>query len=431
MKSATLGFSKNTDLLDPKEKTKQGGLKVMSQVFGGSLLVAGTCIGAGMLGLPVSTAAGGFYWTTSFFLIVWVLMTATAFLMLEASLWHKEDTNLISMIKETLGRPGEVLAWVVYLLFLYSIMAAYTAGGAAIFGDLLKKYGVSQSVSSTVFVLSFGSIVYFGTRWVDFTNRIFMIGLIVAYFCLVFLGAPEVNTKILADGDSKFLWAALPLMVTSFGFHLLIPSLKTYLNNDVRKLRLSLLIGSLIPLFVYLLWEFIILGIIPSSGETGLIAMLDDGQPALDLTRRLSEIVISPYIEPFAKSFTFFALLSSFIGVALGLFDFLADGLRVKKTHQSRIMLAFLTFVPPSIFLWLYPKGFLVALSYAGAFAAILLVIFPALMVYVGRYRLGIKGAYQMIGGKSIPLICILFGVIVIALQVLSQMNLLPLPYPS
>ena len=57
-----------------------------SGYLGGVLLVAGTCIGAGMIGVPVKTAASGFYPTLIAFVLVLAIMTMSALLFLEASL---------------------------------------------------------------------------------------------------------------------------------------------------------------------------------------------------------------------------------------------------------------------------------------------------------------------------------------------------------
>jgi len=43
----------------------------LSAVLGGAFLIAGTCIGAGMLGLPIKTAAGGFFPSAGLFAVVW------------------------------------------------------------------------------------------------------------------------------------------------------------------------------------------------------------------------------------------------------------------------------------------------------------------------------------------------------------------------
>lgn len=409
-------------------KTRGFRLQSVSKVLGGALLVAGTCIGAGMLGLPVSTAASGFYPTLGMFLISWSLMTLTAFLMLEASLWFKGETNLISMAHATLGKKGEILAWGTYILFLYALMAAYTAGGGGIAGDVLTQFGISKEMSTVLYVFFFATLVYCGAHWVDIANRGIMLGLLGAYFGLVYFVTPHVEMSRIDGGQPQYLWFTLPLLVTSFGFHLLIPTLKSYFDGHVNQLRLAIFLGSLLPLTVYLAWEWIILGTIPLEGDGGLIWMLHHGNPAVELSRGLKTIIGNEWITGLAKSFSFFAILSSFIGVALGLFDFFADGFKIKKSKKGRLLLAAMTFLPPFVFAAIYPKGFLLALHYAGVFAAILLVIFPGILVWYGRYRTKIAHGYQVSGGKLTPLIALIFGLVVIAMQLLMQFNVLPMP---
>ena len=156
----------------------------INKIFGGALLVAGTCIGAGMLALPVATAAAGFGPSFFAFVFCWLMMTLSAFLMLEVSLWYPIDTNLITMAKSTLGRPGEIIAWCAYVLFLYALMTAYTAGAAGIIANALAKMGINESWGIWIVVAIFATIVYLGAQWVDWANRIMMMGLIGAYILL-------------------------------------------------------------------------------------------------------------------------------------------------------------------------------------------------------------------------------------------------------
>ncbi|MCA9749920.1 MAG: hypothetical protein KC414_12500, partial [Romboutsia sp.] len=107
-------------------------------ILGAVFLIAGTCIGAGMLGFPVATAAAGFYPTLMAFLLVWAIMTFTALAMLEVSLLLDGDTNLISMVEKVLGKRAKKIIWLIYLLFLYSILAAYTSGGVTIIAQMLN-----------------------------------------------------------------------------------------------------------------------------------------------------------------------------------------------------------------------------------------------------------------------------------------------------
>lgn len=399
-----------------------------NKVVGGALLVAGTCIGAGMLGLPISTAASGMFPSVVAFIICWMLNTLTAFFMLEVSLCYPEQTNLITMARATLGRVGAWFCWFCYLLFLYSLMAAYTSGASGILGMVLEYLGLSAQLALPVFIIFFAIIVFLGTRWVDMANRIMMCGLIAAYSILIMVVVPKVSVSGFEAGDVKYIWLAGPLLVTSFGFHLLIPSLKNYFHGDISALRWSIFLGSLLPLIVYLFWEFIILGVVPSGGADGLIAMNQTEQPVLSLTQSLSNSLDNIWVKPAARIFSFCAILTSFIGVSLGLFDFLADGFHVKKTNVGKGLLAMLTFIPPALFVIFYPSGFLMALRYAGVFAAILLVIYPALMVWQSRYRLQQARAYQVTGGKVFLVIAILFGVGIIGLEICQELALLPAP---
>lgn len=404
----------------------------ISRTFGGAMLVSGTCIGAGMLGLPISTAMAGFYPSVIAFIVCWFMMVVSAFLMLEVSLWYPEETNLISMAKATLGKWGEMIAWVTYVLFLYALMTAYTTVAGGIIAKGLIKAGLPPSLATWIIVFIFATIVYLGARCVDWTNRLLMAGLVGAYAALVYNVTPKVSLDLLANGESQYLLTAGPLLVTSFGFHLLIPSLKNYLHSNTRSLRWAIFLGSLLPLIVYLLWEMLILGVVPVSGERGLLNIMHaeystGKQAVVELTELLSHLLNNPRITFFAGVFGLCAILTSFIGVALGLFDFFADGFHIKKTIRGRLVLAALTFFPPIMLSVYYPR-FLTALHYAGVFAAVLLVIYPALMVWSGRYCLKTASGYQVRGGKGLVILTLLFGLGVIMLEILTHLDVLPNP---
>ena len=404
-----------------------------SRVLGASLLVSGTCIGAGMLGLPVSTAAGGMMPTMCLFVIIWLLMTFSALVMLEVSLWFKGETNLISMAKHTLGKKGEMIAWVTYVVFLYCLMGAYTASGSALFGQGVSLFtGISLFKQANAFIYTgmFALVVFMGAKYVDYLNRFLIAGLVVAYFLLITYVTPHVETAKLLHAEPRFLMAAIPLMVTSFGFHLLIPSLKSYLKEDVLKLRTAIIFGGMIPFMVYFVWELVILGVVPVYGENSLTHMLQIGEPVVPLTQALDLLIGSSVVSVVVRAFTFFAVVSSFIGVALGLFDFFADGAHIKKNVPGKLLLAIMTFLPPLLFALFYPQGFVLALSYAGVFAAILLILYPVLMAKYGRNMSAFANApYKVKGGNVMLNIAIFASISVIIIELLADFHILPMPF--
>lgn len=393
-----------------------------NRLLGAISLISGTCIGAGMLALPTSTAAYGFFPSSLLFLLCWIAMTFAGLLILEVTLWLPPDSNLITMAGATLGNFGKIIAWTAYLFLLYCLMSAYLGGMSAILlstVDSLFHSTFDVWISSATLVVTFGLIIYLGAKPIDYINRILLTVLILCFGILIFIISPHVELPKLAYHNFHQAWLALPIIITAFGFHIVIPSISTYLKDDAKKLRHAILIGATLPLFFYIIWEGLIFGIIPMGGTNGLLNMAEGGQPAVDLTRTLHALLRNPWIDEIATLFAFFLIATSFIGVSFSLFDFLADGLHILKNKLGRIIIAAITFIPPLLFTHFYPKGFIVALGYAGIFVAILLCILPACMVWSGRHWRKIAKGYRAPGGRIALAALVVFSIAVIMAEIL------------
>ncbi|GAB5412026.1 MAG: aromatic amino acid transport family protein [Chlamydiales bacterium] len=376
----------------------------LSKTFGGILLVAGTAIGAGMLALPVITGQGGLLPAFVVFIICWLFSASTGLLFLEICLDMPQNANLVTMASQLLGRAGKYAAWILYLFLFYCLTIAYTAGGGdfiyQVFGGALPK-----PLTTLLFVTLFGSFVYIGTKAVDRVNYILMGGLILTYILFITFGFSQVEAKNLTTINWKYGFLALPVMFTSFSYQGIIPTLNTYLDRDPRRMRKAILIGSAIPLIAYLIWEFLILGIVPA---TGLMAAKAAGTNAITPLRLLLN---NPTVYLIGEFFGFFALTTSFLGVTLGLLDFLSDSLEVKKTPLSKLLLCSLIYIPPLIVVLINPNIFLTALGYAGGIGcALLLGLMPILMTWVARYKRGYTHLNrQLPGGKPVLILLAAF----------------------
>jgi tyrosine-specific transport protein len=393
------------------------------KLLGGILLVVGTAIGGGMLALPIATSPAGFINSSLLLFFCWLIMTISAFLLLEVNLWLPRNSHVISMARVTLGPLGQLVAWVTYLLLLYSLLAAYIAGGGDIFKNLLSLIHVTppESLTLVVFTALFGYVVYHGIRSVDLVNRLLMFFKLGAFVVLVAFISPHVTVDNLRGGEFKTLTMSLTVAIASFGFATIIPSLRIYFHDDIKKLRLVIWAGSLIPLVCYIIWDFAILGVIAREGDHGLISMLHSGRSTSEFVNVLRVLLNRETITTSARFFTSICLLTSFLGVALCLSDFLADGFGMEKVGKNKIIISLATFVPPLLIVIFYPGAFISALSYAGVFCIILLLLFPALMAWFGRYRKKIATGYQVPGGKPL-LICMMGLAVVIIINSVIQM---------
>jgi len=352
---------------------------ISSRLFGGILLVSGTTIGAGMLAMPVASSFGGFFPSLAMLFFCWLFFLITAWLLLDVNLASSGEANFITMVGQRLGPLGKAVCWVTYLLLLYSLTAAYIAGSAPIFLNACASFtgwAIPSWIGPFPLLFLFSIFVYLGTRSVDRLNRLLMGAMVVAYVALISFLPTHVKPENLLRADISAAWMAVPVFFTSFGFHIVIPTLATYLNRDRKKLRIAIFVGSFSAFIFYCIWQFLILGTVPSDllarawsqGETGVAP--------------LRMLIANPWVGRVANLFSFFAILTSFLGVSLSLSDFLADGLKLKRYTWGREFACLLTFFPPLLFLHTYPHGFILALEYAGLFIAIVLCIIPALMAW-------------------------------------------------
>lgn len=397
-------------------KAKEG------SVFGGMLLLTGSCIGAGMLALPIMTGLSGFYPSLIAFFGAWAFMTLTALLLVEVNGRYSRRVNLITMVGQTLGNKGKFFCWLLYLFLFYSLLLAYIAGIGSLaakisqqyFGLILPDWG-----GSLFFVVLFGWVVYLGTRPVDLWNRFLMAGKIAAFLGLVFLGARHVQGTLLERSAPEYALYALPILIISFGFHNMIPSLTDYLKNDLKRVRQSILLGGLFALAIYLVWQIIVLGIVPFGGDNGIVSIYKEGEEA---TQALIGFLGSSWISYFATLLGFFAILTSFLAQALSLSHFLADGLKANWRKHEEVWLVVLTLLPPLLLAILFPNIFLDALNFAGGVCAVILFgIMPVLMVWKGRYQKKIETQYQVFGGKPLLMLLFLVSLFIIFFQ-LSNM---------
>ncbi len=390
-----------------------------SRFLGGVLLVAGTTIGVGMLGLPVTTGFIGFVPSMVLFVICWAFMLLSGCFFIDVNCSVNGEANLISIAGKTLGAWGQILGWSVYLLLLYSLMAAYIAASAPLFASACKGLfllTIPTWASKFFLPILFGGFIYLGTSYVDMINRLLMVALIISYIVLIIFIPQHIQINFLKYNYwTPFAYAA-PVVLTSFGYHIIIPNLTNYLGRDRKILFGVIILGSIIALIVNVVWQLLVLGSVPLRGEHGLAWAWSNGLPAIE---PLSFIVRNKFVLVGSYFFAFFAIITSFLGVGLSLVGFLTDGLKIKKNFSGVVFLIVLTFVPPLVFVFSYQRGFLVALEYAGAFVAILLIFLPAAMAWT----LDFPKFYKSTIGRITLISAIIFSAIIVVINIMINLG--------
>ena len=402
------------------------------QTLSAMLLVTGTCIGGGMLALPVATAPAGFIPSTCVMFFAWLAMTCSALYFIEAGFWmKKEDAHVISMAERFLKTPGKTVSWVVYLFICYASLVAYTAGSGHMFMHALNKAlntHFSREWGCILFTLIFGPLLYLKHTTLGKINSWLVAAMIVAYVLLIGLSAPSVHSELLTTSRWGYSLACLPLLLTAFSFQTMVPSLHSYLQHDKRSLRVAIIGGTSFAFIVYLVWQIVVLGTVPFAGSFGLQEALKQGEPA---THFLGMQVGNAWVEICANFFAFFALVTSYLGIGLGLFDFLSDGLKIPKKGTGALLLTALIIIPVLFSSTLLERVFLLALDLSGGFGdTILNGMIPVLMVWVGRYVMHLgKSATTVPGGKWALVLTFAFFFATLLIEVALRTDCVHLAY--
>ncbi|WP_312454507.1 tyrosine transporter TyrP [Pseudescherichia sp.] len=398
-----------------------------NRTFGSMFIVAGTTIGAGMLAMPLAAAGVGFGVTLVLLFCLWGLMCYTALLLLEVYQHVPADTGLGTLARRYLGRYGQWATGFSMLFLMYALTAAYMSGAGELLASSLSEW-LSLSVSPTTGVLLFtlvaGGVVCIGTSLVDLFNRFLFSAKLIFLIVMLALLMPHVHkvNLLTLPLEKGLALSAIPVIFTSFGFHGSVPSIVSYMNGNVQKLRWVFITGSAIPLVAYIFWQLATLGSIDSTTFFGLMA---NSAGLNGLLQALRDVVASPHVELAVHLFADLALATSFLGVTLGLFDYLADLFNRRNNAAGRLQTGAITFLPPLAFALFYPRGFVMALGYAGVALAVLALLIPSLLAWQSRKHTPETG-YRVWGGKPALLLVLFCGVAVIAIQGGIAAGLLP-----
>ncbi|MDG6375646.1 aromatic amino acid transport family protein [Glaesserella parasuis] len=398
-----------------------------NKTLGSTLIVAGTTIGAGMLAMPLTSAGIGFGFTFLLLVALWLLLCFSALLFVEVYQTVDSDAGLGTLAEKYYGTFGRVVSTTVLIVFLYAILSAYVSGGSSLLAAFLPTIIDAETttrISGVIFTLVFGVFIILGTTSVDAVNRLLFTTKILAFILVLFLLLPNVSIDNLMAMpiDNALLISASPIFFTAFGFHGSIPSLNKYLEGNVKALRISIVVGTSIPLIAYILWQLATHGVLT---QTEFLQILEKDPTLNGLAEAARQITGSSIIGAMVRIFSALALITSFLGVALGLFEALEDLLKRVNINAGRVSLGALTFIPPMLFAFFYPQGFIAALGYAGQMFAFYAIVLPIAMVWKLR-RQNLNLPYQVKGGSISLLLALVIGVFIVMVPFLIESGWLP-----
>ena len=385
-------------------------------------LITGSTVGAGILALPSVCAETGVVPSISGIVGTWTLLLLSALLLAEinVSVMRERDEvrfehgrghspvviSLPDMAMTTLGKTGSYVMSATYLFASTTLLVAYIAKA----GEIIETIdpALTLEASTIGFTVGLGAVMAFGSvNVIDNINRVLTIVLMGLFFGILYEGAIVADFKNYdLINDASKLPEAIPIMFLSLIYHDLVPVICAYMNGDLKEIRKAIVVGSCVPLFMFIAYLIVALSINNTSVASGL-----GFEDPLGL-------LLKSDVGWIVGGFSFCAISTSFIGTCLGVTSTIEP--KIKETFAEKGLTAkgakkvsyFATLILPLIIALSASDIFLPATKFAGSYGApVLYGLLPSVMCFIW-FTSEERNSFHNVGmeyGTKIPIKALVF----------------------
>ena len=245
-----------------------------------SLLVAGNLLGIGVLALPITVGLSGFEIGVVEIVVISAIMIISAFIIASRLPAGQKDFDIPSFFQQELGTTGRWVAIVCNLILLYGVLVAYLSA----ISDIVENIFPLHISHTLITILYFGlvtTLIMFGRNVLRRGNTILLLAIFACFVVLIKTGVADFHPHLLSYSDWKYLPLGLPVVVSAFHFHNIIPTVSRYVNYSQQDIRKVITIGVGIGLAMNLIWVTVVLGTLSvHSGSNSLLHTFIYGLPA-------------------------------------------------------------------------------------------------------------------------------------------------------
>jgi len=357
-----------------------------------ALVVTGNMLGAGVLALPVKTGLSGIMPSLAGIFLMWILMLSTAIILSgQKSLSESTTSDLPTFFQKELGTAGKWITVAANLVILYGLLVAYISGAASVLESLFPK-PFPAFLLMLAFFCPTTFMTLFGMKLMRKGNAVILGLMWISFSILVVICSEHMDKARLCFSDWHYLPASLPVVVTAFHFHNIIPSICRNMNHDLPAIRKAMFLGTFIGLIMNIIWVVVVIAALPLDGasDNTILAAFQTNLPA---TVPLSGILHSPAFTTSALVFALLAMFAAYMANGTALSSFIRDLTTTYLHSSSKGLSSSLAFLPPLAIAIIYPDVFLKAIDLVGGIGIDLIFgILPGILLI--KYCQGKKRAY-------------------------------------
>lgn len=234
----------------------------MAKFIEAVLILSGMIIGVGMFGIPFSFAKAGF-------LLGAVLLLSLSLVMI---VFHVSYAQVISQtptrhrlpgyVRLYLGHGFSMLAWLAALFGIIGTLLVYILIGGRFLDLLLGEIAPAGGETLwVILIVLFGAfITAFSLRREALVNGVLTALLILFILFLSGFLFPQIKYDNLRGFDINNLFLPYGVLLFALSGSIAIPDLVALVGGDIRKSRRAIVVGTLIPAFLYFLFAVAVLG---------------------------------------------------------------------------------------------------------------------------------------------------------------------------
>lgn len=324
-------------------------MKNKGNLFGAIAILVGTCIGAGIFGLPYVISKVGIIVGIIYILLLGAITLITSLAYGEVILRTNGTHQFSEYIHIYLGSRLKKLAICTFTIGIYGALIAYLIEVGNFLFNIFSPYFGGNILAYRIFYFLFVSIaILLGLKAVEKIEKVLMLIMLAITCSLLLFSWHEISINNLISFDLKYLLLPYGVILFAITGSSAIPDMKKILESKKIMLKKAIIIGYLIPIIVYILVIIAIVGICGANTTESAIQGLSN---KLGTTALLIGFIFGSV-----------TMTTSFLSLGLTLKEVYLYDLKINKYLSLLIVI-----VPPLIIVLLNLLSFIQIIGLTGA----------------------------------------------------------------
>lgn len=334
--------------------------KTMKNFLFAVATLMGTIVGLGMFGIPYVASKAGFFVGVIYLLVLGLVMMLVHLIIGEIVERTKEKHRLTGYIEKYLGIQSKRAVGAIIIFAIYAALLAYIIV-AGKFLEIMTGGLWSSFILGLIFWAIITPFILRGIKTIGIVELV-MAGLLLLFAGVLFVfGAKDINVQNFSSFNPASFFLPYGVIIFAMDGGVAVPEIRELLKLDGKVYKRAIIVGTLIPIFVYLLFMVMVVGV--SGDHTTEEALAG-------LTSSLGTGVVK-----IGAIFGLLAIITSYLTLGSNLKHTFEYDWRMNKFFSSFLITA----VPIALFI-LGIQKFIEIISFSGAVFAAIIFIFTFLV---------------------------------------------------